>query len=313
MEYSKRIRYAALCSACIHIGGFALAAHRTPATGLGTIPQDDPIIIALRTPEPKEIQRLIETREATGGAVGETDLISDKASKARDNSDVEGDTEQPYFKEASEFDELGEIPIELAPAQSEPLPPPARSEVSGNEVELEAPAAPSEPTEKSNEIEADAVAILPEPDPVPEEVPEPFEVAKAEPELQRLTQDLHIARGREGGGVTLDGIASFEANRHALGEYMLELRKHVEREWRLGLQLRYSGVSRAYAVLICSITPEGKLERVEIVDPGQSATYALMCKNAVENAAQFFRPFPFDVPDIYRQKNLEIQWKFTYM
>ncbi|MCH7959377.1 MAG: hypothetical protein IID08_04575 [Candidatus Hydrogenedentes bacterium] len=313
MEYGKRIRYAAMCSACIHFGGLALAAHRTPAASLGASPRDDPIVIALRTPEPKQIQRLIETREATGGAIGETDLISDKASKARDNSDVEGDTEQPYFEEASEFDELGEIPVEVPPAQTEALPLPSSSEAFEKELERESPVTRSGPTEEATKIEADAVALLPEPDPAPEELPEPFEVAQAQPEPERLAQNLHVARGREGGGVSLDGIASFEANRHALGAYMLEVRKHVEREWRLGLQLRYSGVSRAYAVLVCSITPEGKLERVEIVDPGQSPTYALMCKNAVENAAHFFRPFPFDVPEIYRQKNLEIRWKFTYM
>ena len=49
-----------------------------------------------------------------------------------------------------------------------------------------------------------------------------------------------------------------------------------------------------------------------MVEPGSSLTYAVLCRQAVEMAAPF-GPFPFDVPEIYRNHNLEITWKFSYL
>ncbi len=93
---------------------------------------------------------------------------------------------------------------------------------------------------------------------------------------------------------------------------MLKVRNRVEREWRAALQLRYSGVSRTYAIIECSIRPDGTLEYAKIIEPGSSLTYAVLCRQAIEQAGPF-GPFPFDVPEIYRSENLRITWKFSYM
>jgi hypothetical protein len=126
-------------------------------------------------------------------------------------------------------------------------------------------------------------------------------------------QELKATRGREDGGAEPGGFTNFEANQHELGAYMLIVRGHVEREWKTALMTRYGGVGPAKAVLDCSIRPDGTLEYVRIVDGGNSPGFATLCKAAVERAARRFPPFPFEVPQIYRSKNLEVRWQFTYM
>ena len=127
-----------------------------------------------------------------------------------------------------------------------------------------------------------------------------------------LTESIGIARGRESGGAEVKGDLSFNANRHALGEYMLGVRRQVERAWRMSLQFKYTGTSRATATLECSIRPDGILEHVKILERGHSVIYAALCKQAIERAAPF-GPFPFDVPLSYRSENLVIRWKFSFL
>jgi len=191
----------------------------------------------------------------------------------------------------------------------QPAPEPPAPNAKPAVQEPKAAAAPkqqAEPTEPRSEAEQ----------------PERFQVAAAPPQApqppaappaQRIpVQELRASKGREGGGATNSGFTSFEANKHELGAYMLKVRNAVEREWRTALHLRYSGVSRTEATIKCSIRPDGTLEFVSIVDAGASLTYAVLCREAIEKAGPF-EPFPFDVPEIYRNENLEINWRFSYL
>lgn len=162
-----------------------------------------------------------------------------------------------------------------------------------------------EPTAPANEGETDSSEEA-------EEVPERFEVAQAAGVPSVEAQELRIARGREFGGTDRSGFTSFEANKHEMGEYMLKIRRAVERHWRAGLQLRYSGVTRTYALIECSIRPDGTVEYARILESGGSMSYSILCREAILRAAPF-GPFPFDVPDIYRKENLEIVWKFSFL
>jgi outer membrane biosynthesis protein TonB len=149
----------------------------------------------------------------------------------------------------------------------------------------------------------------------PEQQPDPqrFRVAEAAPPAPSMpVQELRSSRGRQEGGTFNSGFTSFEANKHELGEYMLHVRSLVEREWRLALRLRYTGVSRTDAVIECSIRPDGTLEYARVLEPGTSLTFAVLCRQAIEQAAPF-GPFPFEVPEIYRKENLEITWRFSYL
>jgi hypothetical protein len=123
---------------------------------------------------------------------------------------------------------------------------------------------------------------------------------------------LGVSKARPGGAAEGKGFIGFEALEHELGPYLKEVRDRVERNWRAALEMRFSGASRTQAVLDCAISPQGKLVRVKIVEPGDSPTFAVLCKQAIEKAAPF-SPFPFDVPAIYRSQNLEIRWTFSYL
>ncbi|MFP6616364.1 MAG: hypothetical protein VCB26_08170 [Candidatus Hydrogenedentota bacterium] len=156
---------------------------------------------------------------------------------------------------------------------------------------------------------------------IPEEpdVPERYEIAQAQPSpqppqppLPKFNQDLSVSRGRAGGGAAQSGVMNFEAKRHELGEYMLEVRRRVERQWHTAIQLRYLGVKRAEATIECIIRPSGIIEEVRIIDPGTSMPFAVLCRDAIKNAG----PFPklsFEIPEFYRSQNIEIRWKFSYL
>ena len=298
----------------------------------------EPLVLSLNRTEPDRVRRLIDSGAPAEGPVEDTDLISDEDSQAQDTSDVEGETQQPHVEESTDFDALPSPPgatasaIDPAPEQAQappqetpqPLVEPAPQQEETPEPVMVA-AEPSEasqvesdeaPTVLLEEIEPEPESTEPAADPAPPlepkpETPEPFQVAQAAPEPSPES-DLRALRAREGGGAIIKGPLSFAAKKHEMGEYMLDIRRKVERQWRAGLQLKYTGVSRTYAIIECSIRPTGKLEFVKILEPGPSMSYAILCRDAIQQAAPF-KAFPFDVPAIYRNENLEITWKFSYL
>jgi hypothetical protein len=143
------------------------------------------------------------------------------------------------------------------------------------------------------------------------EKPEKLQLAKAEPPSipEPVTGP---SRGRVDGGVKNLGFLGFEAMKHELAPYLKEVRSRVEKRWTTALELHYTGTSPTKAVLDCAISPEGKLVYVHIVEPGHSPTYAPLCREAIEKAAPF-SPFPFSVPPVYKSKNLEIRWTFSFL
>lgn len=304
-------------------------------------PTREPAIrLDFRTPEPEleqseVLHRLIDHGAMAERPVAETDLISSQDSQAQDNSDVDGDPAKPAVDEIDDFDQLGTPPA--APFEPEDTPAPAPEPVPA-ETPMPSPPEPAativEPPKTSTALSRTEPAAA-QPEPVTPDKPEtelqehtPAEQTEPGPSQERFkvadaapppvpsrslpVQELRSTRGREDGGATDSGFTSFEATRHELGEYMLLVRKAVEREWRTALRLRYTGVSRTEAVIACSIRPDGTLEYARVVDPGSSLTYAVLCRQAIEQAAPF-PPFPFTVPEIYRKNNLEITWKFSYL
>lgn len=341
MFYGKRLSVAAVAALLIHVlvllPLIAYLLHES-AGARAAQAKERPIILSLNdlslsdNPPPS----LIESGAAAEGPVDDSDLISNADSQAQDLSENEGDTNQPYFEESSEFDELGTPPIPLpgqdpeveptvAPpleAAEEPAKPPVEPEETAQETTAEASSgsegltrvaeAPVKPEEPEPAVELVAAEpVVPENE-EPEEEPERIQVAKAPEQPTVQAQEIRSSRGREGGGAGESGFTSFEATKHVLGDYMLEVRRKVELQWRAALTLRYAGVSRTNSLVECSIRPDGTLEFVRIVETGDSLSYAIICRDAIEKAGPF-GPFPFDVPDIYRKENLEIVWKFSYL
>jgi len=342
MFYGKRISVAATVALFLHVAALlpliAYLLHETPGARTA-LAKERPIVLSLNDPLRSDKPRgLVESGAAAEGPVTDGDLISNTDSQAQDLSDTEGETGQPHFEETSEFDELGTPPLPLPgltpDVEVSAVPPmdPSEEAVEEPDVPEELAQEPASETSSENNSptkvaalppdagEEDAtVELLPDdtaPEEVeaeePEEAPERIEVAQAPMQPMVQAQEIRHSRGRESGGAEKSGFTSFEATKHVLGDYMLNVRRKVEQQWRAALGFRYAGVGRVESLVECSIRPDGTLEYVRIVEVGGSMSYAIVCRDAIEKAGPF-GPFPFEVPDIYRKENLEIVWKFSYL
>lgn len=323
MSYRNRIAAAVAVSLAAHLAGMNTFASRPRPTPAVPPPTPEPFVMRLVPPEEPPVRRLVESGAVADNPVKPTDLISDRDSRAQDLSES-SEGLQPSFDTPDEFDELRQ-PV----PEPSPLPPPAPlAPVTPDGPPEVVRVARAVPQTRPQPIEAtDEASVLvhgprveerkAEEEAAPAEeaaslaLPEPMELAQArhpEPEFV----DSGVTRGRESGGAATQGITSFEAHRHELGAYMLKVRQAVEREWKAALIIRYGGMGRTQALLECSIRPTGQLEYVRILEPGPSPSYAALCKEAIEKAAPF-PPFPFEVPAIYREQNLVIRWRFSFL
>jgi hypothetical protein len=301
----------------------------------------------LQLPEPQQMGRLVDVAKPAEATVDpSTDLIASRSSKASGTPNTGGTRLAPYFESPSEFDELGNSKprpaIEPPPPTPLPSPPtPSQESVSPAKVAVEptvptatptspspAPSSPTVSTSAFEEARTLAAVARPEsPTRQPEQPPtkpkeEPFQVAAAQGRAPDIpaTQSADApdpkrgeTRGRaEGGVVKSMGFVGFEGMRHELAPFLQEVRDRVEKRWRALLELKYSGTSPTEAVLDCAIRADGTLVFVKIADAGNSASYAPLCQEAIQKAAPF-PPFPFNVPEMYRNKDLEIRWTFSFL
>ena len=305
MDYNRRMIRCLAVAFAVHLVVFALPAgcpRKWEGTGAAAARQ--PLVLTFKQPE-KPIRLIESGAPATEPVDPDTDLIAEHASKAQDMSDVIGTRNAPFVPKAAESDELRQPGP--APEPVTPPPPP------------EPPAAP--PAEKSPEGSlpstgkddaARAAAQTPTAPGTPNAPEgERIQIAKAEPTLAPQ-QEQGQTRGRVEGGVKSKGFLSFEAMESEFAPYLREIRNRVERRWKSLIQLRYSGTSTTRAVVDCAIGSDGKLVSIAVVEPGESASYAGLCKEAIERAGPF-PPFPFKVPELYRNQNLEIRWTFSFL
>lgn len=335
-DYRRRLTASGIAALLIHSGALLLIGL------IGLVDRDEPMDLAsLQEPmtisfEPEDRPRqIIETSESTDEDVDpDTDLISDRDTQASDPFDVEGERTVPFFEDPSDFDDPGgapappmiEPPVPDPESRPEPDPmveqEPSEESVGDSESAAEPDPAPVPDAEETQpEIRAtpdapdEAESELPE---VPEErtTPERREVAQLEPQDTPLptlpeADRPQPPRGRVDGGVRGQGLLGFEAKHDELAPYLLHIRRKVEARWHTAIEMQYSGTMATKAVMDCVISADGSLVSVSIVDPGDSPTYAAICREAIEKAAPF-DPFPIDVPDIYRNRNIEIRWTFSF-
>ena len=336
MSYSRRVSIAVLLSILFH-GAFFWLGYRVaeaipkPEQKVASAPlvfQLEPELVQEQTPD--QIKRLISTPNPTTETVEDTDLISDNNSKAQDQSDVEAERIAPSVDEPDEFDSVEQVPSEEQPPLQESMeieetetpetetqpevvrapPTQERTEVAmlpptqvatprapeAPELDAEMPSLESESETEDPEVDSETQ----EPNESVEET-ERMQLAQASPPHEAappLTQDLSMSRGRDNGSAEQSGVMNFEAKSHELGEYMLDVRRRVERQWHSAIQLRYLGVKRAEATIVCIIRPSGIIEEVRILDPGPSLPFAVLCRDSIQAAGPF---------------NIEIRWKFSYL
>jgi len=318
-EYYRRIKIALKWSAGLHLAVLIMAllwpAAKRPLT---LVPPEPAYVFTL---QPSTPGHFVETATPTSEPVGPTDLIAMHDSKAQDLSDVDGSRQAPHFDKPSDFDQLASVPAPMAAPPAPPVPSPAPL-VQAPVREAENAAPKSEPERIANvskptsPVPADAAVLASKPAsefrPIAQQPPSgPVELAQPLPGTPPGLPPGE-SRGRVDGGVKNKGVLGFEAAEHEIAPYMKEIRSRVERNWRSALQMKYSGTQPTAAVLDCAIAPDGAVAYVNIVDAGSSATYAPLCKEAIEKAGPF-PAFPFKVPDVYRSQNLEIRWTFSFL
>ncbi|MGI6461354.1 MAG: TonB C-terminal domain-containing protein [Candidatus Hydrogenedentales bacterium] len=321
-NYGQRMLRSSAAAVVIHmvlIVLFSAVGAMTAVDAIGPhIAREEPLVLNLE-PDPQSFRHFVDTAvPATSPVDPDTDLISDRASKASGLHDSEGERPGPRLQQSAEVDDLAGSATP-APVVA-PAPPAAQPEAAEEPAQPDTPATTPESPAQPQAEALTALARVGELRPsVPAEAPEPApqQMAQAEPqptsEPTAMPQPhLGVSKARPGAAAPGKGFLGFEALEHELGPYLKEVRDRVERNWRTALEMRFSGVSRTQAILDCAISPQGKLVRVKVVEPGDSPTFAVLCKQAIEKAAPF-SPFPFDVPAIYRSQNLEIRWTFSYL
>jgi len=319
-DYRKRMRWAIVLALAVHAVLFLLPMNFRGSGPLFIPPSADeqPVVVALQpTDEPQQL--IAPGAPADTAPSPATDLIAERASKAQDMTP--GDT-GGATPDAGAVGPVNDVVTAPAPP---PAPSASPGEVPVTPIDSAAPKpeegprdtqrpppqtpTPAAPTPEPLERVAPAEPAVPGPPEAPRDAA--IQLAKADtPNAQEHT--MGTTQSQLAGGVTSQGFLSFEAKQSEFAPYLRTVRDRVEKRWKAIMHVRYSGATTVQAVVDCAIAPDGKLDRVAIVEPGASATFAGLCKQAIEQAGPF-GPFPFQVPDVYQSRNIEIRWTFSFL
>ena len=305
MTYANRMTLAAILSVLLHIVVFGvLQVTYVPRPNLPP-PVPEPIVLNLQ-PEPPPLppapRQLVDVSEPAPPPPTPSDRIAETHAEAMDVTASSRDNAGPQL-EQDDFDALPQATAPLAPPEPPPPPPEPIAEETPEEDE-------GEPLLEAMEVPLEE---LYDPDTVNEreERPpeEPIRIAQATP---TLPQRPSPGRSRDHAGVSKHGVTNFDAIQNEIAPYLKQIRQQVERRWNEMLYTRYSGTSPAKAVIDCAINPQGELVSVSVAGPDGNRIYSALCREAVQRAGPF-GAFPFEVPDIYKDKNLEIRWTFNFL
>ncbi|HPO14664.1 MAG TPA: hypothetical protein PLI09_14585 [Candidatus Hydrogenedentes bacterium] len=328
--YSQRMQCAMACSLACHLLLF-LAPWSAARSGIhiGPMPRPPAVVLNFKHPEPAPapVRQLVDVHTPANAPVAQNDLIAVENSNATDIALRDGTKPGPHLDQIAGHDSLTP-PAPVKPVEETVAPPPPMPEIPSPTAAtpppesspplLEQSAAHEPKPREKKEIFQVAKAYVPPPfQQTPESPPETMEMpvpkpeaAPAPPEIPENVQS--VSRGRLYDKVNTIGFPGFEASKDQVAPYLHEVRRRVEKRWNAALLTRYSGVSPTEVVIDCAIASDGRLARVEIVGEPEDRVYAALCKEAVEKAGPF-KPFPFKVPDMYRNKNLEIRWTFSFL
>jgi outer membrane biosynthesis protein TonB len=306
MSYGRRIQLAAAVSILLHLVALIGYAALPERPGIGPAPEPEPFVVDLRQEDKRPPRELVESTQAATEPVQETNNIAEQASNARDKNPREAEELGPSFEQEAPHDFLAPPPVPPTPV----APPVEQAPVKPQEVKEETEEQPKQ--EVMEQEESFTVAEEPEPEPEPEEaLPERMQVAQATPPPPEPPQP-RPSRGRQNRGVQQMGMSSFEALQDELAPYLKHIRDRVERRWFELLLGRYSGTQPTYVEVDVSIKPDGTLEHVRLVGEPEDKIFGGVCVEAIKRAGPF-NPFPFSVPDIYLERNLQIRYSFSFL
>ncbi len=294
----------------IHAAGFGLLRQtHTPGEYIpAAVPE--PIVLDLQPearPEPSPPQQLVDVAVPAEAPPQVTEHIAVENAEAMDLALREGERPAPAL-EQDEFDALPQ-PVATPMPQEPAAEPPSKETKEEAETEKEAESEAKKPIEA---VETPAKEVLPEAaeaPPAPEAPEAPIKIAQVQP---LLAQRPEKGKTRERGGVSKQGQTNFDAIQSEIAPYLKHVRERVEQQWNQMLYTRYSGTSPVKAVIDCAINAQGELVSVNVVGTDNDKLYSALCRDAVQRAGPF-GAFPFEVPDIYQGKNLEIRWTFSFL
>ncbi len=312
MTYSKRIQIAALLSLFLHFLGLALWHYLPspvpPVTPVALEPAPIELDLQPDAPAKNEPVQLVDVNVPAPTPVPPSPLIAETSSEAMDAQPRDGDRPSPEL-EPDDFDELAALPAPEVAPQPEPMP--------AQEERTEPPEESEEPVEEEDLNDYDAMEsdldalIAPKEGSAPEPAEEQDEIIQIARADAALPQRATTPRSRPANSYSKQGVTNFQAIESEIAPYLKHVRSLVELQWNEMLYTKYSGTKPTEAVIDCAISPTGELVSVSVVEANNDRVYSALCREAVQRAGPF-GPFPFEVPDIYRDKNLEIRWTFSY-
>lgn len=309
MSYQRRIQLAVAVSLALHLIVLAAYALMPRPVGVDVATRSKPFVVDLRPEEKNPVRELVDVSEPATEPVQPTNKIAEVASNARDVELREAEELGPNFEQEARHDFLAPPVAPPAPVE----PPQEQAPVMPQEVKEEKKAEKKETAKKEPEKAREAKKPVETETAKPEateEAPKRVQVAKAIPPPEEPQQ--RESRGRKGRGVTQKGMGSFEALQDDLAPYLKHIRDRVERRWFDLLLTSYSGTKPTYAEVDVSINADGTLEDVRLVVGGDDRIFGAICEQAIKRAGPF-NPFPFEVPDIYRDKNLQLRYTFSFL
>lgn len=337
-QYLRRIQFAVAISVFAHAALFLAGMSWKPATpGDGPVP--DFVVLDLDPDLSSAAKQLVETVTPSDTPPEQADYIARANTQAADAMLREGAQQGPINEIESREERLGAsgaaplavpatpplaAPQTAMPAPAEQAPAPSDT-AEAAEAPMPKPAPESEPSaepapkrERMAAVQETMRERKPEPAPErPREMPAPAEaahgpMAQARPAAIAPPAPASPPRGRLNNGVMTKGFTSYSAIEDEIAPYLEQVKKRVELRWREALLLQYSGSQPRDVEVDCEIARDGKLVSVKLAEPSEDRIYGQLCLDAIRKAAPFEK-FPFEVPDIYRNQNLEIRWHFSFL
>lgn len=328
MAFNRRMRWSVIGSLGIHAIVILLAYYLVMRAQESEL-SPQPVVFQLQPQSQPPEKHLVESVVPAAEPPESSDAIAEHDSKAMDAEATPNRDTGPIFEE-QDADLLPSAP----PASLAAAPEPPTPEVQPTE-ESPPPAAPDpEPiqTARAPRAKPDAPTADKKKQaakPIQEQPPEATSIDPLEDESLLMAQGgpttppsapsedasgsgpPHPGSSRAN-GVDNIGETNFTAIEDKMAPYLKAIRKRVEQRWLGALLTRYSGMSPTEAEIFCEIAPDGRLVAATINGKPMDLVFASICRRAIEEAGPF-GPFTFEVPDIYRNKNLEIRWSFQFL
>lgn len=305
MKNYQRIAVAGMLSLFINVVMFHFLIPVSKSPSYAIVQNPEPLVLNIQPEEDKEVPQFVEPLQSSEVAPEIRDRIAEFDAKALDELLKLGEVEGPTVEEEAPLDSLPalETPLSTSKPQEEKVAPPAPSQ----------PAMPlpiKEEHETPLQIAARNVPLPPSIQAPPQEQIKPATPAPIpNPETPSYPQP---SRGRLNNSIKDKGFMNYAALEDKLAPYLKEIQEKVRREWYTLLLTRYSGTKPRVAEIEIAISADGSLRVCTVINNNDDPIFAALCKEAIRRAAPF-TPFNFDIPDIYRNKNLEIYWTFNFL